>query len=41
MMEVLTNLTVVIISQYIGISNNYVVHLKLIQCYANHISIKQ
>lgn len=28
----ITNLTVVIISQYIGISKHYVVYLKLIQC---------
>ena len=36
--EVLTNLIVVIISQYIHISNHYVVHLKLTQCYMSIIS---
>ena len=33
-------LTVVIMSQYVHTSNNYVVHLKLIQSYVNFISIK-
>lgn len=35
----LMKLTVVITSQYRHISN-HVVHLKLVQCYASHISIK-
>lgn len=34
-----TKLTVVIISQYIHVSNHCVVHLKLIQCYVTYISI--
>ena len=33
-----TKLTVVIILQYIHISNHYVVYLKLIQCYMSVIS---
>lgn len=38
-MEVLMNLIVVIISQYIEIANHHIVELKLIQ-YVNYISIK-
>ena len=34
---VLTELTVIIISQYIHISNHYVVYFKLIQCYMSII----
>ena len=40
MMDVLTNLIVVIILQYIHIENHYIVHLKLTHCYVNCISIK-
>lgn len=35
----LTELIMAIISQYIQISNHYVIHLGLIQCYVNYISI--
>lgn len=34
----LTKCTVVIISQYLHISNHYVVHVTLTQCYVNFIS---
>ena len=37
-MEVLTNLSVVIISQYIHIPNHHVIHLELTQCYMSLIS---
>ena len=37
--DMLTNLIVVIILQYIGISNYYIVHLKITQCYMPIISI--
>ena len=39
-MEVLANTTVVIILQYINISNQLFVHLKLTQCYMSIISQK-
>lgn len=38
-MDTLTNLIVVIISQYMAISNHHIVQLKLTQ-YVNYISIK-
>ena len=37
-MDVLTNLIVVIILQYIIIPNHHIVHLKLIHCYMSIIS---
>lgn len=39
-MDVLSNIIVLIILQHIHISNQYIVHLKLIQLDANYISIK-
>ena len=39
-MEVLTNLIVVIILQYVFVSNHHIIHLKLTQCHVNYISIK-
>ena len=36
--DVLTNLTVVNISQYIGLSNNHLFHPKLMPCYVSIIS---
>ena len=30
----------VIVSQYTGLSNNYIAHFKLTKCYVNCISIK-
>ena len=38
MLEVLANATVVIILQYIKVSNQHVVHLKLTQCCMSIIS---
>ena len=38
-MDVLTNLIVLIISQYRHISNHHVVYLKLIQCYVTYILV--
>ena len=40
MTDVLTNLIVIIVLQYIHISNHYTVHLKLTQYYVNYISVK-
>ena len=40
MTEVLTNLSVINISQYIHVSNPHILPLKLTQCYINYISIK-
>lgn len=37
-MEELTNLSIVIISQHISVSNNRIAHLELTQCYASIIS---
>ena len=37
-MEVYTKATVIIISQYLSVSNQYVVHHKLIHCYMSNIS---
>ena len=33
MIELLTNAVMVIILQYMNVSNQYIVHLKLTQCY--------
>ena len=40
-MEELTNLSVIVISQYISVSNNHIAHLELTQCYAPIISHKK
>lgn len=40
MMDVLVNTTVVIILQYVGVSNEHVVHLRVTQWYICYISIK-
>lgn len=40
MMDVLVNTTVVIILQYVGVSNEHVVHLRVTQWYVCYISIK-
>lgn len=39
MMEVLANTAVVTIMYYINVSNQYIAHLKLIQCYMSYISV--
>ena len=36
-MDVLTNITVVIISQHINVSKQHIAHPKLSQCYINYI----
>ena len=38
MIEVLTNAAVLIILQYINVSNQHIVHLKLTQWYVSYIS---
>ena len=38
MTEVLANAMVVIILQYINVSNHYIVYLKLTECYISSIS---
>ena len=39
-MEILANAIVLIILQYINVSNQHIVYLKLTQLYVNYISIK-
>ena len=38
MTKVLTNLIVIISSQYACVSKHYILHLKLTQCYVNYLS---
>lgn len=40
MIQVLAEAMVVFILQYVNVSNQYIVHMKFLQCYVSYISIK-